>query len=355
VVLEPGDLGGSIPGTGEAAGVEEEPPVLTRKKGRPEATIVNLVAALEKPIFTNMRVRHDRFRDAVMFCRPGSDEYQQFTDMHYTELRCHYERTRRFQPISKDMTRDAVLAVAKRDSFDSAMTWLDRQVWDGTARVEMFLSTYFGVPDSAYARAVSRYIWTALAGRTMVPGVKADMVPILVGGQGARKSSAVAAMVVCDDFFTELQLDSKEDDMSRKMRGCQIAELAELQGLHTKALESIKAFVSRQHESWVPKYQEFSTKFARRLLFIGTTNQDEFLADETGNRRWLPVRVDGFIDIEGIERDRAQLWAEAADLFVLGGVEYREAETLAVAVHAEHMMTDAWQGMVEQWLDKAHP
>ena len=355
VVLDAGDIGGSTPGTGPAAGVVEEPPTLTRKKGRVEATILNIVAALEKPIFSNMRVRHDQFRDAIMFCRPGSDQYTQFTDMHYTELRCHYEGIRRFQPISKDMTRDAVLSVAKKDAFDSAITWLDRLVWDESPRVEQFLTTYFGVPDTAYARAVSRYIWTALAGRTLLPGVKADMVPILVGGQGARKSSAVAAMVVADDFFTELQLDSKEDDMSRKMRGCQIAELAELQGLHTKALEAIKAFVSRRHESWVPKYQEFSTKFSRRLIFIGTTNQQEFLADETGNRRWLPVVIDGFIDVEAIERDREQLWAEAGDMFVLGGVEYRDAERLAAEVHSEHMMSDSWQDAVEAWLDAKDP
>jgi predicted P-loop ATPase len=249
------------------------------------------------------------------------------------------------------MTRDAVLAVAKKDAFDSAILWLDQQVWDQHPRVEQFLTTYFGVPDSAYARAVSRYIWTALAGRTLVPGCKADMVPILVGGQGARKSSAVAAMVVSDDFFAELQLDSKEDDMSRKMRGCQIAELAELQGLRNKELEAIKAFVTRQYENWVPKYQEFSTKFPRRLLFIGTTNQDEFLADDTGNRRWLPVRVNGLIDVDGIARDRAQLWAEGAWMFHVGGVDYKEAEDLGRSVHADHMITDPWHDTIASWLD----
>lgn len=355
VVLEPGETGGPSVGTGAAAGIVETAPLLTRKKNRVDGTIGNLLAALEKPIFSGMRVRHDRFRDAIMFCRPGSDQYEQFTDMHYTELRRHFEVERRFQPISKDMTRDAVLAVAKKDYFDSAMLWLSEQIWDGVPRVEQFLTTYFGVPDSAYARAVSRYIWTALAGRTMDPGCKADMVPILVGAQGARKSSAVAAMVVSSDFFAELQLDSKEDDMSRKMRGCQIAELAELQGLHTKALESIKAFVTRQHESWVPKYQEFSTKFPRRLLFIGTTNQDEFLADETGNRRWLPVRVDGLIDVDGIVNDRAQLWAEGAEMYLVGGVEYRDAEALAAEVHADHMITDLWHDPIAHWLDAPDP
>ncbi|MCV5824559.1 virulence-associated E family protein, partial [Escherichia coli] len=83
----------------------------------------------------------------------------------------------------------------------------------------------------------------------------------------------------------------KDDDLARKMRGRLVAEIGELRGLNTKELESIKAFVTRTHENWIPKYREFATQFPRRLVFVGTTNEDEFLADKTGNRRWLPVEV----------------------------------------------------------------
>ena len=194
-----------------------------------------------------------------------------------------------------------------------------------------------------------------MAGRVMQPGVKADMVPILMGAQGARKSTAVKDMVPDEAFFTELSFDEKDDDLARKMRGRLVAEIGELRGLHTKELESIKAFITRTHENWIPKYREFATKFPRRLVFVGTTNEEEFLADRTGNRRWLPVKVGECIDTDGIRRDRLQLWAEARDLFELLGVEYREAEDLAKNVHQEHMVTDPWSEAVQAWLDMVDP
>lgn len=102
-------------------------------------------------------------------------------------------------------------------------------------------------------------------------------------------------------FFTEISFAEKDDDLARKMRGRLVAEIGELRGLNTKELESIKAFVTRTHENWIPKYREFATQFPRRLVFVGTTNEDEFLADKTGNRRWLPVEVSK-VDVKAIKR-----------------------------------------------------
>lgn len=194
-----------------------------------------------------------------------------------------------------------VLLAADENPFDSAMEWLKSLEWDGIPRIEKFYHTHFGTEDSAYTRAVSRYMWTALAGRVLKPGIKADMVPILVGAQGAGKSSVVAALSLIRLFFTEISFAEKDDDLARKMRGCLVAEISELRGLNTKELESIKAFVTRTHEKWIPKFKEFATQFPRRSLSIGTTNEDEFLGDKTGNRRWLPVEV-GKMDVEGIKR-----------------------------------------------------
>lgn len=120
-------------------------------------------------------------------------------------------------------------------------------------------------------------------------------------------------------FFTEISFAEKDDDLARKMRGRLVAEIGELRGLNTKELESIKAFVTRTHENWIPKYREFATQFPRRLVFVGTTNEDEFLADKTGNRRWLPVEVSK-VDVKAIKRDLLLLWAEAREVFQRLGV-----------------------------------
>ena len=325
------------------------PPYKRDGKGKIEATIGNVVMALTRPDICLVQIRFDTFRDEIMWAPDGGNQWATFTDSDYSRLRIQIER-RGFKPVGRELIRDAVLLVAEEHPFDSAQTWLDQQTWDGVPRVERFLSTYFGAADTSYTRAVGKYLWTALAGRVVTPGVKADMVPILVGGQGVGKSTGVAAMCPSNDFFTEVSFHEKEDDLARRMRGRLLGEIGELRGLHTKELESIKAFITRTHESWVPKYREFSVTFPRRIVFIGTTNKDEFLADDTGNRRWLPVAV-SLADVDAIRRDRLQLWAEGRVMYDLVGIDYQDAEGLAGDVHDDHTIRDSWEEAVGQWLD----
>lgn len=320
------------------------------KKGKIEATMENCNVALRAPSFCGIEIRFDQFRDEIMFAAEGTSDWQAFADADYSRLRIRLEK-QGFKPIGREMIRDVVLLVADENPFDSAIEWLSCLQWDGVPRIDGFLVDYFGAEASEYVTSVSRYLWTAMAGRVMAPGIKADMVPILVGRQGAGKSSGVAAMSPAPDFFAEVSFHEREDDLARKMRGRLVAEIGELRGLHTRELEHIKAFITRTHENWIPKYREFAVTFPRRLVFIGTTNQEEFLADETGNRRWLPVKVDG-ADVEAIERDRLQLWAEARGSFEATGIAFREAERLAKDVHEDHMIKDSWTDVVNNWLDE---
>lgn len=327
------------------------PPFKRDKQGAIEATVDNVTMAVKRPDVCGFEIRFDQFRDEIMYCYPGTGAWQAFVDSDYTRLRIHLERGG-FKPIGRELIRDVVLLVATDNQFDSAITWLESLAWDGVPRVETFLQHYFNAEDSEYARAVSIYLWTALAGRVMSPGCKADMVPILVGEQGSGKSTGVAAIAPGLEFFSEVSFHEKDEDLARKMRGRLVAEIGELRGLHTKELETIKAFITRTHENWIPKYREFAVQFPRRLVFIGTTNKDEFLADETGNRRWLPVRV-GAADVKGIVDDRLQLWAEARELYNQVGIEFKQAEMLSAEVHAEHMIQDSWEEVVAVWLDEA--
>ena len=320
------------------------------KNGRIDATIVNLNNALLRPDYCGMQIAYDQFRDEILFTPDDQpNAWRPFRDCDYVELRLLLEN-RGFRPIGRELIRDVVMKVADDNVFDTAQVWLDGLVWDGVPRIERFLPTYFGADDTPYARAVSLYLWTAMAGRVVEPGVKADMVPILVGAQGLMKSSAIAAMVPGHEFFTEISFHEKDEDLARKMRGRLIAEIGELRGLHTRELEGIKAFITRTHENWVPKYREFAVQFPRRLIFIGTTNQDQFLADDTGNRRWLPVRVEQ-ANIEAVRRDRLQCWAEARVLFDLLGIAFQAAEKLGADVHDEFTLPERWFNEISDWLD----
>lgn len=316
------------------------------RSGKIEATIGNVLAALRSTEAFGIQIRRDTFRDEVMLTR-GS-ECRQLKDADYVRIREEFER-RSFKSIGRELMRDAVLEVADANVFDSAQAWLNSLVWDGRPRIEKFFTRYFSAADTPYTAAVSMYLWTALAGRVLQPGVQADMVPVLLGPQGCGKTRGVEALVDDPSQETKIDLTERDENLSRLMRGRLVGEIAELKGLQQREAGSIKAFLSLARDSWVPKYQEFATDYARRIVFIGTTNEDEFLADETGNRRWLPLKV-GNVSVDDIHADRAQLWAEAAMVFAIGGIDYQVAECLAIKEHDHFVITDSWEEAVAYWL-----
>jgi len=318
-------------------------------KGAILASLENVAKALGAAWLCGSEIAFDTFKDELVVAHPGTMEWRGMTDADLVGLRMVLERGG-FKPVGRELIRDAVGYVVSKQRIDSAQLWLKGLEWDGVQRVDRFLAAYMGSADTPYTRAVSRYLWTGLAGRVLEPGVKADGVPIFEGEQGTGKSSAVAALVPAPEFYAEISLNDKPDDLARKMRGTLVAEIGELSGLHTKELETIKAFVTRTHEYWTPKFKEYKTTFARRLLFIGTTNQRELLADETGNRRWLPVHT-AAIDLAAIKADRLQLWAEGAALFSQSGVAYEDANKLAGGAREDYRKVDSWEAAIEAWLE----
>jgi predicted P-loop ATPase len=332
--------------------VEPLPAFTRARNGQIEPTLNNLLMALRMPQLSGLRIAFDDFKGTEMVGAPGR-EWRPFTDNDYGRLQATIERgAAAFKPINAKLLRTAALLVAEENRFDSAIDWArDLPPWDGTPRAAAFFSRYMGAADTPYTRAVGRYLWSALAGRVLVPGVKADMMPTLIGEQGSVKTSAIEAMAPSRDTFVEINLAAKDDDIARLMGGKLLAEIAELRGLKTRDAESIKAWISRRVEEWVPKFKERPQQFARRCILIGTTNEDGFLDDATGERRHLPVRV-GQANREAIEADRNQLWAEGIALFEGNGGEvlWREAYELAKPEHAQFKATDPWTDIVRDWL-----
>lgn len=343
----------TVVGEGSVEGGEGEPepwPVFTRdRNGRIESTASNIKLALARSDIVRASVAYDQFKDAVLVAHEGEQEWRPLRDTDYFRLRVELER-RGFKTPGSDLVREGVHHAAEESQFDSAMQWASALRWDGRERVERFFIDYFGCQDTPYVRSVGVYLWTALAGRCVEPGVKADMVPVLVGKQGVGKTRGVEALAPEPDAFVEVNLEHRDENLARSLRGKLVGELGELRGLMTRDAEAIKAWITRTHEEWIPKYREFATRFPRRLVFIGTTNEDEFLGDATGERRWLPLQV-GVADVDAIQRDRDQLWAEGLELFRKGGVQWHDAQSLAVHEHGKFKVTDAWEPAIVQWLE----
>lgn len=321
--------------------------------GKILATVDNVLLALARSDVCGWHIAFDLFTADLMRAPHGSTAWQKFKDGDYTRLRRALTKGG-FEEVGREIMRDAVVVIAEDAQFDSAQVWLKGvAAWDGVPRIEHFWSRYCKTADTAYTRACGNYTWSALAGRVLSPGCQVDMVPVLVGKQGTRKTSAVKAMAPSPETFVELSMDIHDVDLARKMRGKLVAELGELRGLAGKDSDAIKQWITRSTEEWTPKYKEFGTSFARRMLMIGTTNRDEILVDDDGEeRRWLPMRVLAEIDVDGIIRDRDQLWAEGALLYQSNGVVFAEAEALAREVHADFRAHDLWHGAISRWLEE---
>jgi hypothetical protein len=319
------------------------------KNGQALAILPNLTTILSVPEISGQHIAYDTFTDKVV-CSPfGTDLWRPIRDTDYTATRLWLENSARFFPVSKELVRDTIYYIAESNAVDTAQKWLTSLKWDGVKRVTNFFPMYMGTIATKYERECGDYLWSALAGRIMNPGCQADMTPILVGQQGVGKSQGVKAMVPDPQFYVEIKLGDDDDKLARKMRGALIGELAELKGLHDASMEQVKAFITRTHEQWIPKYVEHATTFARRIVFIGTTNETEFLSDKQ-NRRWLPIRVSE-VDVEAIKRDRDQLWAEAAIMWMENGISWRGAQESATEKHEEFKMVDGWGEIIENWIE----
>jgi predicted P-loop ATPase len=160
------------------------------------------------------------------------------------------------------------------------------------------------------------------------------------------KSSALKALAGEAWFFDGLR-DMHGKDASASLKGKWIVELPELSALRRSDVESVKAFLSRTEERYRPPYGRGEVIEQRRCIFAGTTNRNDYLADDTGGRRFWPVKV-GRINAEDLKRVRDQIWAEAVAALNAGEQWWLSAEDEAGAAEivADRQTDDLWSGRV---------
>ena len=322
-----------------------------------ENTISNVTAMLRWE-GGGYRLRYDTFKDMIIYRRTDEETWHVLDDDTYTAIRIDFSKKGMETPAHETMQR-AVSFIARENAVDSAHEWLRAQKWDGVERLKHFHTRVLGLEDTPYHLAVCEYLWTGLAGRILDPGCKADMVPILTGKQGLRKSSLVEAIAPSPAEFTVVTLADRDDNLARQLRGRVIVEWDELRGLNTRDAESIKGWVSRTKDDWIPKFKEFATTMARRFLLVGTANPARFLNDPTGLRRWLPLKIVRVIDVDYVLENRSQLWAEACEMWqrefertrytTATGVLWANAEALARGAQQDASIRDPWVDAVDSW------
>jgi predicted P-loop ATPase len=251
------------------------------------------------------------------------------------------------------MVRDCIKTAAFANSYDPLRDHLEALTWDGKARADSFLETYFGAEgDPRYLRAVgSKWLISAVA-RAMRPGEKVDTVLILEGLQGLGKSSAFRALGV--NWFSDTAIDITNKDSWSLASQFWILEFAEVKDVRRADTETLKAFLSRNEDTYRPPYGRVNIKVPRRAVFVGTTNAAEYLKhDPTGYRRYWPVKC-AKVDLVSLRRDVPQLWAEAVMRFNKGEhwwLNDEEAEIAkSIVLERAEDPHESRQEMVMRWL-----
>jgi predicted P-loop ATPase len=255
--------------------------------------------------------------------------------------------------VNTQTAAQAVEAVARGRAFHPVIDYLSALQHDGQPRLGTWLATCLGADQTAFNETVGRAMLIAAVARIFEPGCKVDTVPIFEGAQGARKSTAVKALF--DPWFSDELADLGSKDAAMQTRGVWGIEVSELDAMSRMEVSRIKAFITRTTDRFRPPYGSRVIESPRTCVFWGTTNSDGYLKDETGGRRFWPVRV-GNIKVDLLRELRDQLWAEAVVMY-RGEVPWwiTKTETLKDAERhqRDRYIGDPWDKVIADYVEMA--
>ncbi|MFJ2331841.1 VapE domain-containing protein [Pseudomonas helleri] len=247
---------------------------------------------------------------------------------------------------------EAVSVVAHDNSFHPVRNYLNKLEWDRVPRLDTWLNKVMGVTQSGYSAKVGKRWMISAVARVMRPGCKADSVMILEGGQGEGKSTAMS--ILGGDWFMDTPFALGDKDGFQAIRGKWIIELGELDSFNKAESTKAKQFFSASTDTYRESYGRRTNDVPRQCVFVGTTNQDEYLKDATGNRRYWPVACTK-VDLEQLREIRDQLWAEAMFCYEAGEIWWVNRDETAMFSEAqdERFVVDEWEGPILTWLEES--
>ena len=199
---------------------------------------------------------------------------------------------------------------------NGVLEWLDAIDWDGTSRLEdifKILHLYDNFSKTLVRKWLVQCIAMLENGKDNQYGI--DGVLTLIGKQGDGKTSFFRKLVPSSkrkDWFSEgRSLDTENTDSRRQLTKGWIMELGEVDSTTKKEQSSLKALLTASVDEIRKPYQVYAETTYRHVSICASVNKEEYLRDETGNRRWWSIRITQPIDLDAMNQlDIAQLWAE---------------------------------------------
>jgi hypothetical protein len=331
-------------------------PLEIGSKGVPECTIDNFLMIMQNdPNYQN--IRFNVLRNAPEVHTGKTVRLWNDTDL--AKSKRYIEKKYKLHHETKH--DDALRIFFESREYHPIQEIVDNLEWDGVERIPHFLTKWMKAEDNEYTREVSRLIFAGGIHRLYSPGCKFDDVPVLIGtSQGEGKSTIVRWLAIHDDHFAEVtEIDGQKG--VEQLEGAWICEIAELLALtKAKEQEAVKSYITRQKDKYRKPWGKNTDELPRRCIFIGTTNNEQFLRDKTGNRRFYPVKVNSsgywLYDHEQECRDYIlQCWAEAKVKYDRNEMPNYADKKLMEQYKAaqDEAMEDDWRiGAIEEYLDR---
>lgn len=330
-------------------------------RGAPLNNLANVMTALRGARQLQSCFGYDAMlRAPILLCRlPGGSKEKLPRPVLDSDVSLLQEWLQRneLRGIGKDVVHQAVDYRCQERTFHPVRDYLNSLHWDchrnaaGLTRLDIWLSHCLGVEDTPYTRKIGRMFLIGMVARALKPGCKADYMLILEGAQGAKKSTACT--ILGGRWFSDNLPDIRGGkDVSQHLNGKWLIEIAEMSALDKAEAAALKAFITRAEERYRPSYCRKEVIEPRQCVFIGTTNKEVYLRDETGGRQFWPVRV-GTIDTDALAYQRDQLFAEAVAAFRAGEQWWPdggfEREYIRPQQEARYE-ADAWESAVREFL-----
>lgn len=332
---------------------------ISASTGAIQKTIDNVKTIISNDSRVKGAMVFDEFSNKIKVIRPcpWDTDLKDFKERVWGEsddagLRLYIEKL--YGITGKDRIQDALAVYLEQNKIHIVRDYLNGLIWDGVPRLEQLLVDYLGTADTIYERAVIKKSLVAAVARIFKPGTKFDNMIILVGKQGIGKSTFLKKLG--KSWFSDSIGKFEGKEAYEQLRGVWIIEVPELTGFNRAEMSDIKQFLSKQEDIYREAYARRTSTFKRQCVFFGTTNDNEFLRDKTGNRRFWPVNVGLKIPTKSIftdlDKEVDQIWAEACELYKNGEKLYLEGDEAKIATERqeEHLESNPKEGLIKEFV-----
>ena len=288
---------------------------------------------------------YDEFHQRY-FTRSGQT-VREWADIDDTNLAVLLQREFGFPRINELTVSAGVRVRGYECKRNEPREWMGSLKWDGKPRLDNFFHSYLGAAPTGYQCAVSHNFWIGLIARIYQPGCQLDNMVILEGKQGIFKSKALAA--IGGKWYMEAAEEITSKDFFVALAGKLIIEIADLDSFSRADTTRIKKVITCRTDRYRQPYGRASQDHPRQSVFVGTTNEQHYLRDATGARRFWPITC-GHIELDRIKQDREQLFAEAVVRYIAGEDWYKVPEEATMEEQEKRRDYDEWENVVQETL-----